>query len=328
MFRPEGYHRSILYSEYSVPLDQLSLHDQCVLGVGVRTDSTELSTQLDLIKQVSGGMPIDDEVALFYLTQTDIVISEDRILTPMSREAGGEILTNFDLTQFHYKGIPKLGTLLSIIYGIRALRMASEQVLGIHSASIYDHEINAAHLVVGPSHLGKSSIGGLFENGDRFEMIADDWNEIDFNNGTVTPISPIFSGDYDSEHYEWVFQSFRKNYYMKRNSCGLAEKNLGTIFFLTRSREESPDSIDYFSNVESHIPLVTESIGSRNHEVAQLSCEQLRAQDFQQMMCSRSQELLNLYRRIFKSERIGKFTVVNDRTRDLQAIVSDMYKSI
>lgn len=239
------------------------LHASAIFGINVLTDSTEMHRCLQLSgASVNGNRPDTCNTNFYYLTQSQLPFktAQGDPLQQLQVEYPGDIYMSPDMNNFYFWGIDKLGTLVSMIYGIRAIKGVEEGKLGVHSALLYDKNCNCAHLVIGKNRIGKSTIGQLLEDsGDRFVLMSDDWSEINLADGTVEPMSMIFSPKQASVHYEPAFESFGKQFYWKHGVRPYPVLNLGTIIELYGTPQELEDD-KFIQRSMAHIPLIAQPV--------------------------------------------------------------------
>lgn len=237
------------------------LHVANVMGINVFTDSLEMHECLGFY----GTQSVNDNCPNFYyLTQRDLQFKdrEGRQLQGLQIDHPGEIYMSPDMNNFYYRGIDKFGTLISMIYGIRALRSLEENRLGLHSALLFDKRYNCVHLLVGKNRIGKSTIAQRIEEADsRFILLSDDWNEVDLENNQVTPISVLFSPENIYIDYEVAFNSFGKSFYWKHGIRPYPSLRIGRVIELYGNESELTDGL-FLQRSMAHIPLLAQPISS------------------------------------------------------------------
>lgn len=240
-----------------------NLHASSIFGINVLTDSPEMHRCLQLSgASVNGNRPNDCSSNFYYLTQSQLPFktADGEDLQQLQVEYPGDIYMSPDMNNFYFWGIDKLGTLVSMIYGIRAIKGVEEGKLGVHSALLYDNKCNCAHLLIGKNRIGKSTIGQMLEDlGNRFVLLSDDWSEINVNEGTVEPMSMIFSPKQATNNYEPAFESFGKQFYWKHGVRPYPVLNLGTIIELYGTPQELADN-KFIQRSMAHIPLIAQPV--------------------------------------------------------------------
>lgn len=240
-----------------------NLHVSSILGINVLTDSSEMYRCLQLSGASVNCYRLNDSSANFYyLTQSQLPFrkANGEVLQQLQAEYPGDIYMSPDMNNFYFWGIDKLGTLVSMIYGIRAIKGVEEGRLGVHSALLYDNECNCAHLMIGKNRIGKSTMGQMLEDaGNRFVLLSDDWSEINISEGTVEPMSMIFSPKHATNHYEPAFESFGKQFYWKHGVRPCPVLNLGTIIELYGTSQELADN-KFIQRSMAHIPLIAQPV--------------------------------------------------------------------
>lgn len=239
------------------------LQGASIFGINVYTDSPEMHRCIQLSGASTNSRQGDDcDINFYYLTQSQLpfTTAQGEPLQQLQVEYPGEIYMSPDMSSFYFWGIDKLGTLISMIYGIRAIKGVEEGRLGVHSALVYDMDYSCAHLIIGKNRIGKSTIGQILEdNGDRFVLMSDDWNEVNVTDGTVEPMSMIFSPKQATTQYEPAFESFGKQFYWKHGIRPYPMLNIGTIIELYATSQEIADN-KFVQRSMAHIPLIAQPI--------------------------------------------------------------------
>ena len=200
-----------------------------------------------------------------------------------------------------------------MVYGISALRAIEFGRLGVHSASLYDRELNTTHIIMGANKSGKSSISTQLEATERFILLADDWNEIDLHNNSVVPKSMVFSMDQpDMTKYRLLFSSFGKNFFTKERQP-VSPRRLGKVIILTPDDTRGIDNYEQFMEIESHIPFVVDGFGY-NGDVTQLT-QGTAVDHFRQLVDYRLESLFRGYQYLVNGENVE--VVKNDRTKTI-----------
>ncbi len=235
-----------------------------LLGIKVYTDSEEIYRCLRLSGANCGVGTPELQTSLYYITRELLPFRKRNglDLQTMEVDCPGDVYVSPQLDRFYFNGIEKLGTVASMIHGIRSFVSIQKGIIGLHSALIYDKESKQAHLLVGKDRVGKSSIGqALEEISDRFMMISDDWNEVDIlsSDMKVEPVSTVFSPPHPNENYELAFVSFDKPYYWKHNVRPLPGLGVGKIIEVYGNEQEL-DSDDFLFKSLSHIPFLCQPV--------------------------------------------------------------------
>lgn len=237
------------------------LHVVNVMGINVFTDSLEMHECLGFYctQSVNDNCP-----NFYYLTQEDLDFRDrdGRQLQGLQVDHPGEIYMSPDMNNFFYRGVDKFGTLISMIYGIRALRSLEENRLGLHSALLFDKRYNCVHLLIGKNRIGKSTIAQRVEEADsRFILLSDDWNEVNLENNQVTPISVLFSPENISTDHEVAFNSFGKSFYWKHGIRPYPLLQVGSVIELYGNEAELLDGL-FLQRSMAHIPLLAQPISA------------------------------------------------------------------
>ncbi len=241
------------------------------LGIKIITDSDELAENLLISKNNELATHKDKKpITLMYLTSESLKILKDykKVLLPMGPGSPGEIYADSTLQYFTFIGKVKYGTLISIIYGLRAFMDIDKQYLGLHSAAIYDKLLHRVHLLVGKNKVGKSTLAQMIENYDnRFVVISDDWSEINLVNNWVRPMSPLFSPENPDIKYNFQFTSFGKPFYTKVGIDNETEGGkLGKIIEIVSNKNELLSN-DFFQRAMFHIPFIAQKLADNDFEI-------------------------------------------------------------
>lgn len=235
------------------------------LGITVYTDSEELS------EQVEKTFPIVEKVTqtreIVYLTKNLIAPIDDSELQPRPIDVGslGDLCVDKTLSQYTISGPVKLGSLESIMFGIKSFDDLENDKLGLHASLIYDKRNDVNHIIIGASGTGKSTLAQFLENShpERFIVLADDWVEIDSSVKHVGPVSTTFgyrqgtlvaSLVRDNSRIEGEFESFGKTFAPHEGAGEFSDK-IGSIFILS---DEGIEPFDDFSQSNRHIPFLTQ----------------------------------------------------------------------
>lgn len=236
---------------FDINLQQLNFE-----GVRILTDSTELYGNLHATKGFRG--PETEHLASFrYLTKNPVPFTgfDNRPIRGLEKEYAGEIYSDVNLADFYFQGPEKFGTLISMAYGIRALKTIDVGKLGLHSSLIVDNENGAGTLIVARNRNGKSFIGQAVENTDkRFWLASDDWNEVDLSTTTVRPVSSVFAPSEVDGVYVPRFDSFGKRFYTRQPKDDQIIRPLRRIIEL-ESCPEDRDTEKFILKSLGHIPF-------------------------------------------------------------------------
>lgn len=303
---PVGIESSLLSSEFA--------------GIKILTDSADLHSQLSIVDSVPPVSANQPPVTFRYTTDLHLPLSNaaGTPLRSQSKIHPGDIYANPDLRDFYFQGYKKLGTLASMAYGIRALHAIKEDELGLHSSLILDQETEGVTLLVGRNHIGKSAIGQSIENTDeRFLMIADDWSEVNLGDGSVTPVSKIFSPDSPSHHYQLAFTSFGKPFYTKSLPADLPPLTLCRIVELHDGGEE-PEASSFILRSLTHVPFIKQPL---DKDTFADDCQERK--QIAEEIASRKGAILSGYHVITQEHETH--AVINDHSRDS---LSDMTEKV
>lgn len=235
------------------------------LGIQIITDNKKLAKNIQISKKREPKTSTYKKpIRLFYITSNNSIIRKDdgTTLRAMSLGFPGEIYVDSKLQSFAFKGKVKYGTLISIVYGLRAFISIDEGILGLHSAAIFDRQTHKVHLLIGKNKIGKSTIAQLIEKTDkRFVVISDDWCELNVNDYWVRPVSPLFSPGHSDKTFSRQFMSYGKNFYTKKGiGTGIKGGKLGKIIEIVASKNEMLDA-NFFQRAMFHIPFVAQEVG-------------------------------------------------------------------
>jgi len=293
-----------------------------VNGISVGTNNLDLHSILSAIPNAQNQDPLG--IQLTYLTSNKAGIDGVYMPQPMDETHAGDIYTNYQLNKFVFVGLNKLGTLLAMIYGVRALRQIDRGILGVHSASVYDRELDRTHILIGRSRAGKSSLSFALEadQSSRFELLADDWNEIDLNSGQVNPISAVFSGaNPNDDRYRPIFNSFGKQFYTKPNVP--ISSRVGSVILIGKSQEELQNSA-LFNSVELQIPFVGNKDGRHEsiHELTKGTAES----HIVALIAHKVQHLNSAFSSLVSSQ--GTINLINDRSLSLEQLKNNLIMTL
>lgn len=237
-------------------------------GIEVRTDSMEMHDLLRQAEQYSEDDAMAETGGLLprfhYLTKQPLPFEQPngRQLQGLTKEYPGDIYMSPDLQNTYFEGIDKIGTLMSMCYGIRALHLIKDGRLGLHAALLHDRREAAAVLLIGKNRSGKSTVGAAIEQSDnRFELLSDDWTEVGTSTHTALPVSPVFSFNHPGPKYKLAFESFGKKFYVKTEKEAGIALPVKAIVEIRDSFTESDE--DFISHSLKHIPLVRQIIDDR-----------------------------------------------------------------
>lgn len=231
-------------------------------GVKVLTDSENMQQLLNTCASLSEPKLALNSIAHFtYLTKNSLPFrsTAGTALMQMTKTYPGDIYAAPDMRKLSFYGIDKIGTLLSMCYGIRALHTAQDGQLGLHSALLRDQEDGMGILMIGKNRSGKSSIGfGVEQKSSRHELLSDDWNEVSLSTNEATVVSAIYSADRPSDKYSLAFESFGKRFFTKHRELGsITVKKIVEIH-----DDVDQDREDFIESSLAHIPLMCQPVPS------------------------------------------------------------------
>lgn len=293
---------------------EMLLNSVPFLGMRIMTDSPELHTQVLQAGELTPEAALQGDLAFCYVTQDklDLPGAGGEPLRATSNQHPGEIYASTDLRHFYFQGKNKLGTLVSMAYGIRSLDRIQDDALGLHSALILDRATREATLLVGKNCVGKSTIGQALEDDsdERFVMLSDDWSEVDLSSGYIAPVSPIFSPpEQPSVRYVPTFKSYGKPFYRKDLSdLGLLTSVGLSRIIEIRHRADIQDE-DFVLRALSHIPMIRQPLDDQLFVGNPAGQELIRGK-----IAARQHAILEGYSKL--SEQYVRLTVVNDHQKN------------
>ncbi len=234
-------------------------------GIEIRPESPDLR---DAIERSYSELEKDQDyvsASLLYLTSYPLSIDgpTGEPAKPMVIGHPAEMAVSFSLRQYAVSGPNKLGTLLSLAHGIRTFSNAQEK-LGLHAAIIFDRGRNGAILIAGKSGIGKTTHSLLLEKfaPSRFQVLGDDWAEIDVENKTAGSISTSFGVAHDTlasyllqtGPFMKIASSFGKDFYTRTDGA-IRGYDFRILKFITLMEPGSTTDETAFWRDNYHIPF-------------------------------------------------------------------------
>lgn len=302
------------------------LEQSKMCSVNILTDSSELANAVQLAgnEGVSGNDPLN----LVYLTTTPLPLhdGDEPLIAPMDPEFAGEIYTDYSLKIFGFSGIPSFGTLSHIVYGIRSIEGIQKGILGLHAAVIHDREINACHLLVGPTKSGKSTLGKELErsNHDRFTLLGDDWAEVNMITGAVEVVSPVFSPSNPDAGTSPLFESFRKPYYKRPEFLDIDQSKLRVATVTELHPQEGLDRQTFIRKSMSAMPFII------SDDVSSLKVPKLHLGNSDSHLVHLIQYRMQHYRDMYDQllSNNGLPHLVNDRSEGVEDLARQIYNEV
>lgn len=182
-------------------------------GVTVRTSWEEFAEVV-----AHDGEPLSSvDAALSYVDEATC-----RDLKPLSRTEIGDFGLFERRNQYFVAGPKKLGSLLTYLYGVRSFE--TKETIGLHAALLRRVEDGAADLLLGAAGCGKTTIALAVADAGNYEVLADDWAEVDLRRRVARPVSSLLgvatadSLDELASPYRRRAFSFGKGFYSRNDS--------------------------------------------------------------------------------------------------------------
>lgn len=185
---------------------------QCgdIAGVSIRSNNPEFRREISILPRIQPlGINLKYYINSGDPREYDLPRDFEKMEVGID-SAMGQIYASKDLREYTFCGLDKFGTLATLAYGIRAFHRIENGYLGLHSSAIRSPE-GAGYLLVGGCKTGKTRLASEWiRKHPTWELLEDDWTEIDLDKDILWPISPVtnFSGS-DTDG----FVSFGKTFY-------------------------------------------------------------------------------------------------------------------
>lgn len=291
-------------------------------GLNIYTDNAELALALNTSAHLESDAP-----NLVYLTSTPLPIMSAEgqpLVAPMDPNSAGEMYTDATLKNFGFSGIPSIGTLSHVAYGVKSFDRIPQGKVGLHTSVVHDTKHQGCHLFVGPSKAGKSTIAEELGNRypDRFIVLGDDWAEVNMEDETVNVVSPFFATRESEVNGIPLFKNFGKTYYHREISFPTVgvpilslteihpEKGLDSQLFFRKSMSAVPFVIsDNYTGLALPMPRGTKDMTDVSGEIG-----------------GRMDYYRGMYRNLI--QQFGQNPVLNDRSSTVEQVVNSIINTI
>jgi hypothetical protein len=143
--------------------------------------------------------------------------------------AMGQIYASKSLKDFTFCGLDKFGTLATLAYGIRTFHRIEDGYLGLHSSAIRSPN-GEGYLLVGGCRTGKTRLAHEWiKSHPKWELLEDDWTEIDLDRELLWPISPVTNV---SQNGGGGFVSFGKSFFPRSKEYFMNHTSLNGIIII------------------------------------------------------------------------------------------------
>jgi hypothetical protein len=158
--------------------------------------------------------------------------------------AMGQIYASRNLRDYTFCGLDKFGTLATLAYGIRTFHRVEDGYLGLHSSAISSPD-GSGYLLVGGCRTGKTRLAKEWiKRHPKWELLEDDWTEIDLDKEVVWPITPVTNV---SQTPGEGFVSFGKTFFPRSQEHFMNHTSLNGVIII------GSDSIQ---NILGNVPFI------------------------------------------------------------------------
>jgi|SRR5665213_535896 len=211
-----------------------------VASVSTRGNIALQSDHAELLEWAEGS-PTSEIGKLAYISP-----SFAPAISPILEAPPGDVLVNPSQGSSLMAGPSKLGSALGFLHGLRSL--LDSDLLGLHASAVYDKDQERAHVFIGQSGNGKSTIARHLCHGwpSRFSLEADDWVSISLRDNSVQASSWLIGARPPKRDAEEAFrgcgflcESYGKLWY-RSNRVASERRELGLVFLLGSRRSIDP----------------------------------------------------------------------------------------